>query len=156
MSNREKYLKKHFACGVINVLINGQQETVQLALRKTTKAPIMGDMIHIRSLTGTNSPWLPCRVTTVEGDTLPIYHLKLEPIKLAPVRPVSTPKRDKVVKAVIEGQEVTMNVRGARLKVGKEITGYPRFKRIIPEAWATYRVVDIDHQGCTRYHLQPV
>jgi len=159
MSNREKYLKKHFAGGVITVLINGQQSTVQLAIRKTPKAPIMGDMIHIRPLNGTNSPWLACRVTTVEGDTLPIYQVKLEP-RQAATAAKPTVKRAasgyQVLKAVLNGQEVTMKVDAPRPKVGQKIKGCPKFKSIIPETWVTYQVVTIDNVGCTRYYLQPV
>jgi hypothetical protein len=154
MSNREQYLKQHISCGVITALINDQPQTVSLAARKTTAPPIMGDNIHIRSLN--NGPWLLCRVTKVEGDTLPIYHLTLEPRQ--PVAPPTTPKtkRDSVIKAVIEGKEITMRVTLARPKVGQRVKACPKFEAIMPKSWQVYQVVNIDHQGCTRYHLKTV
>jgi hypothetical protein len=158
VSNRDKYLKKHAIDRVINVVISGHHESVYLARRKTTKAPIMGDLIHVKAVDITAAPWVLCRVTTVEGDTLPIYHLNMETVKAANIaRPTSLKcTKEQVVKTVIDGAEITMMLRSIRPKVGQKVVGRPKFKGIIPEKWATYQVVNIDHVGCTRYHLATV
>jgi len=156
MSNREKYRKPHVIDRVITIVINGQQESVYLARRKTTKAPIMGDLIHVKSVDITAAPWVLCRVTTVaEGE---MYHLNMETVKAANIARPKALKctKEQVVKTVIDGLEITMMLRSIRPKIGQKVMAHPKFKGIIPEKWATYKVVNIDHVGCTRYHLATV